>query len=118
MTRPEACAAFDPHPCGSRNAYEAGCSKDGCRLMMVLHTANGHTPSPQRIDAEPYARIIRELLRQGLTMQRMAIHTGFTKVTIRNIALGITTWVYPATAKALTALVELLPSERVTLETA
>jgi lambda repressor-like predicted transcriptional regulator len=88
---------------------------------MILHTKhdpklNGHfIPTPKRIDAEPYARIIRELLRSGWTMRKLALRTGFSPVAIRNIALSMTTWVYPDTAAELTKLVELLPSERVEL---
>jgi hypothetical protein len=85
--------------------------------MMVLHAkddapTNGHRANPHRIDAEPYAVIIRELLKSH-TVRELVAASGYTSVTIRNIALGLTTSIYPATAKALTALVELLPSERV-----
>lgn len=117
--RPDACAAFDPHPCGSNEAYVAGCRLDGCRLMQLIHTKNAPTSRrANAIDAEPYAVVIRALLRQGHTLRELAVFVGYSTPTLRNIALGVTTSVYADTAKALTTLVELLPSERVELRRA
>jgi hypothetical protein len=101
------------HPHGSRERYEAGCECDGCRLMMILHTkhdpvtADGET----KRSADPYATVLRALLRRGYHLRDLAEITGFETLTLRNIALGITAWIYPGTAAAIEGLIPLLPSE-------
>lgn len=114
MNRPQGC--IPDHPCGSRQAYEAGCANDACRLMMVLHTKHDRhartiAVSPVKCDAEPYARLIRALLREGFTLRQLAQRADYSAQALRNIALGVTIWVYPRTAKAIRSLVATLPSE-------
>lgn len=112
MTRPESCG---PHACGTRQAYELdGCRKDGCRLMMVIWTKDdppAEIVSGVKRSAEPYGRIIRVLLRDGYTLRELARRADHSAPALRDIALGVTRWIYPSTARAIERLVETLPSE-------
>ena len=103
-------------PHGSRERYKQGCACDGCRLMMVLHTKSVR---PVRVvesgsskrDAEPYAKLLRALLRDGYTLRQLAQRADFSAKALQNIALGVTVWVYPDTGKAIDRLVATLPSQ-------
>lgn len=85
--------------------------------MMILHERHDR---PMRVrtvpvrstkrDAEPFAKLLRILLRDGYTIREIAQRSGLTREAVNNIALGITTWVYPATAACIEALVKSLPS--------
>ena len=113
MTRPAWCGE---HPCGSREAFDAGCRADSCRLMMVLHTSGLRSvPIPEvrtiKRDAEPYAKLLRQLLREGHTLRQLSKRADYSAVALRNIAMGVTSWIYPATARAIERLVATLPSE-------
>ena len=103
------------HPHGSRERYEAGCECDGCRLCMILHTKAPVTPtkSTKQWDAAPYGKLLRALLREGYTLRQLAQRADYSAAALRNIALGVTVWIYPSTAEAIERLIATLPSEQV-----
>ena len=93
-----------------------GCRRDSCRLMQLIHAkgrpqTTAWKPSEARRPAEPYAQVLRALLRAGWTLRELANRADYSAPAFRNIALGMTSFVYADTASAIERLVAQLPSE-------